>query len=223
MLAPTAASADGAGLPPLTGAFLLALVAAAVAGSVTTGVHGSVTPVRRGVQAKTPLRLLATPTIRIALVSMVVSHVVMVALMVAAPLHMHHHGGGLGAVGTVISLHVLGMYALAPLTGYLTDRYGSRRVLVAGVATVGASTVVLVGAAHLSGRGSRWPCSHSATAGTCPSLLAVPCWCVMSQRPSNSAFRAVSKHGCGVPPRSQPSPRLSSWLLAGTSYWQQCA
>jgi MFS family permease len=151
MLAPTAAAADGAGLPPLTGAFLLALVAAAVAGLVTTGVHGSVTPVRRGVQAKTPLRLLATPTIRIALVSMVVSHVVMVALMVAAPLHMHHHGGGLGAVGTVISLHVLGMYALAPLTGYLTDRYGSRLVLVAGVATVGASTVVLVGAAHLSG------------------------------------------------------------------------
>jgi MFS family permease len=151
MLAPTAAAADGAGLPPLTGAFLLALVAAAVAGLVTTGVHGSVTPVRRGVQAKTPLRLLATPTIRIALVSMVVSHVVMVALMVAAPLHMHHHGGGLGAVGTVISPHVLGMYALAPLTGYLTDRYGSRRALVAGVTTVGASTVVLVGAAHLSG------------------------------------------------------------------------
>jgi MFS family permease len=151
LLAPTAAAADGAGLPPLTGAFLLALVAAAVAGLVTTGVHGSVTPVRRGGQAKTPLRLLATPTIRIALVSMVVSHVVMVALMVAAPLHMHHHGHGLGAVGTVISLHVLGMYALAPLTGYLTDRYGSRRVLVAGVSTVGALTVVLVGAAHLSG------------------------------------------------------------------------
>jgi MFS family permease len=150
MLAPTAAVAGVAGLPPLTGAFLLALVAAAVAGLVTTGVHRSVTPVRRGGQAKTPLRLLATPTIRIALVSMVVSHVVMVALMVAAPLHMDHHGHGLGAVGTVISLHVLGMYALAPLSGYLTDRYGSRRVLVAGVLAVGASACVLVSAAHLS-------------------------------------------------------------------------
>jgi Major Facilitator Superfamily len=81
---------------------------------------------------------------------MVVSHVVMVALMVAAPLHMDHHGHGLGAVGTVISLHTLGMYALAPLNGYLTDRYGSRRVLVAGVPTVGASAIVLVGGAHLS-------------------------------------------------------------------------
>jgi MFS family permease len=151
MLAPTAAIADVAGLPPLTGAFLLALVAAAVAGLVTTGVHRSGTPVRHGGPATTRLRLLATPTIRIALVSMVVSHVVMVALMVAAPLHMDHHGHGLGAVGTIISLHTLGMYALAPLSGYLTDRCGSRRVLVAGVSTVGASAIVLVGAAHLSG------------------------------------------------------------------------
>lgn len=151
MLAPTAAVADVAELPPLTGAFLLAVVAAGVAGLVTTGVHRSVTPVRRGGQRKTPLGLLATPTIRIALVSMVISHVVMVALMVAAPLHMDHHGHGLGVVGTVISLHVLGMYALAPLSGYLTDRYGSLRVLVAGVSTVGASAIVLVGAAHLSG------------------------------------------------------------------------
>jgi len=151
LLSPTAAIADGAGLPPFTGAFLLALVAAAVAGLVTVGVHRAVTPARRGGQGKTPLRLLATPSVRIALVSMVASHVVMVALMVAAPLHMHHHGHGLGAVGTVISLHVLGMYVLAPLSGYLTDRYGSRRVLVAGVLTVGASAIVLVGAAHLSG------------------------------------------------------------------------
>lgn len=151
MLAPAAAVADVAGLPPLTGALLLALVAAAVAGLVTTGIRRSATPVRRGGQGKTPLRLLATPTVRIALLSMVVSHVVMVALMVAAPLHLDHHGHGLGAVGTVISLHVLGMFALAPLSGYLTDRYGSRRVLVAGVSTVGASAIVLVGAAHLSG------------------------------------------------------------------------
>jgi MFS family permease len=151
MLSPTAAVADVAELPPLAGAFLLALAAAALAGLVTTGVHRFHTPVRRGGKAKTPLRLLATPTIRIALVSMVTSHVVMVALMVAAPLHLDHHGHGLGAVGTVISLHVLGMYALAPLSGYLTDRYGSRRVLFAGVLTVGASAIVLVSATHLSG------------------------------------------------------------------------
>jgi len=151
MLAPTAAVADVAGLPPLTGAFLLALVAAAVAALVTTGVRRRVAPVRRDGPAKAPLRLLATPTVRIALVSMVVSHVVMVALMVAAPLHMDHHGHGLGTVGTVISLHILGMYALAPLSGHLADRFGSRRLLVAGLSTVGGSAVVLVGADHLSG------------------------------------------------------------------------
>ncbi|SDJ07824.1 MFS transporter [Nonomuraea jiangxiensis] len=150
MLAPATAVADAAGLPAMAGVFLLALAAAAVAGLVTTGVHRSATPVRRGGQATAPPRLLAAPAIRIALVAMVASHVVMVALMVAAPLHLDHHGHGLGAVGAVISLHVLGMYALAPLSGRLTDRYGSRRVLVAGVATIGASAVVLVGAAHLS-------------------------------------------------------------------------
>lgn len=150
MLAPAAAGADAVGLPPSAGAFLLALLTAAVAGVVTTGVRRGVTSVRRGEQAKAPLRLLATPTVRVALVSMVVCHVVMVALMVAAPVHMHHHGHGLSAVGTVISLHVLGMYALAPLNGHLTDRYGSRRVLVAGVSTVGASAILLTGTAHLS-------------------------------------------------------------------------
>lgn len=151
MLAPTAAVADAAGLPSLTGAFVLALITAVVAAVVTTGVHGSAMPVPGDGQATSARPLPATPAIRIALVAMVVSHVVMVALMVAAPLHMHHNGHGLGAVGTVISLHVLGMYGLAPLSGHLTDRYGSRRVLVAGVSTVGASAIVLVGAGHLSG------------------------------------------------------------------------
>lgn len=159
LLAPMAAVADRAGLPPLTGAFLLALAAAAVAGMVTTGVRRSVRSARhygqtrRHGQGSSRVRLLATPSIRIALVSMIVAHVVMVTLMIAAPLHVHHHGSGLGAVGTVISIHVLGMYAFAPLTGHLTDRYGSRRVLLAGLLIVGASAAVLLRAAHLTGPG----------------------------------------------------------------------
>ena len=84
---------------------------------------------------------------------MIVNQVVMVAIMIAAPLHMHHHGYGLGAVGIVISVHVLGMYALAPLSGYLADRFGSRRVLVAGLLLAAGSAAALVGVPHLTGAG----------------------------------------------------------------------
>jgi MFS family permease len=59
--------------------------------------------------------------------------------MTMTPLHMAHHGATLPAIGIVISTHTLGMYALAPLTGRLADRYGSRAV-------IGLGTVLLVGA-----------------------------------------------------------------------------
>ena len=45
-------------------------------------------------------------------------------------------------VGLVISAHVFGMYALSPITGRLTDRFGSVPVIYAGMA-------VLAGAALL--------------------------------------------------------------------------
>jgi hypothetical protein len=63
MLAPTAAAADLAGLPPLTGAFLLALFATVVAALVTTAVPRPAKLPQVGGSTKTPLRLLASPTI----------------------------------------------------------------------------------------------------------------------------------------------------------------
>ncbi|GAA0903753.1 hypothetical protein GCM10009557_79480 [Virgisporangium ochraceum] len=69
----------------------------------------------------------------------------MVAVMVAAPLHLHHRGSDLGAVGTVIGVHVSGMFALAPLNGHLADRYGGRRMLLAGLAVVCASGLLVLG------------------------------------------------------------------------------
>lgn len=153
ILAPSSDAAGWVGLPPLTGAFLLAAIAAGVAGSASTGLPRFTTPARSQTPTRTPLRLLASPATRIALVAMIVNQVVMVAIMIAAPLHMHHHGYELGAVGIVISVHVLGMYALAPLSGYLADRFGSRRVLVAGLLLVGGSAAALVSAPHLTGVG----------------------------------------------------------------------
>jgi MFS family permease len=142
LLSVTASVADQVGLPPLAGPFLLALLAAAVAALATIGIPRPTTP-RPDREPRPTLRLLVPPGVRMAAIALIVSQVVMVALMVAAPVHMRHHGHGLGAIGTVISVHVLGMYALAPFTGYLTDRFGSRRVLTAGLLTTGGSGCAL--------------------------------------------------------------------------------
>ncbi|HET8600051.1 MAG TPA: MFS transporter [Segeticoccus sp.] len=61
-------------------------------------------------------------------------HTVMVGVMVMTPLQMHHGGAALRLVGFVISVHILGMYALSPVTGWLVDRLGARPVILAGAA-----------------------------------------------------------------------------------------
>ena len=45
----------------------------------------------------------------------------------------------LGVVGLVISAHTLGMFALSPVTGWLTDRFGPVRIIVAGDSTANAT------------------------------------------------------------------------------------
>src|SRR3954469_11498246 len=60
------------------------------------------------------------------------AHAVMVSVMVMTPLHMHHGGATLELIGVVISAHVLGMFALAPVVGWAADRFGRPVVLSAG-------------------------------------------------------------------------------------------
>jgi len=64
--------------------------------------------------------------------------------MVMTPLHMHHGGASLEIIGVVISVHVLGMYALAPVAGWGADRFGRPAVLSAGA-------VVLLVSLYVSG------------------------------------------------------------------------
>jgi MFS family permease len=58
------------------------------------------------------------------------------------PLHLTGHGHGLSTVGLVLSAHVFGMYALSPVSGWLTDRLGSPVVIVAGLLLLGASSLL---------------------------------------------------------------------------------
>ena len=65
-------------------------------------------------------------------VALALAHAVMVSVMVMTPLHMHHGGAALELIGVVISAHVLGMFVLAPVVGWATDRFGRPAVLSAG-------------------------------------------------------------------------------------------
>lgn len=84
--------------------------------------------------------------------TLALAHAVMIAVMVMTPLHMHHGGAELEIIGIVISGHVLGMFAFAPVVGWASDRYG--RVLV-----MNAGAVVLLVSLFLSGTapsGASW-------------------------------------------------------------------
>ena len=63
---------------------------------------------------------------------MVAGHVVMVGVMTMTPLHMKDGGHQLELVGFVISLHIIGMYGLSPVVGWLTDRIGPHPVIAVG-------------------------------------------------------------------------------------------
>ncbi|GGV06821.1 MFS transporter [Actinomadura cremea] len=130
---------DRHGAAVLAGPFLAGLLACVAASAAAAGTPSG----RPGSGARPSLRTLArVPAARTALPVMATAQAVMVAVMTAAPLHMHLHGAGLTAVGITLAAHTLGMFALAPVSGRLFDRYGARPVLLAGLATLAGSAVL---------------------------------------------------------------------------------
>ncbi|MCX6017880.1 MAG: MFS transporter [Chloroflexi bacterium] len=72
------------------------------------------------------------PAARTALVAMAAGQASMALMMSCISIHMKDHNHGLGDIAAVISMHTLGMYALSPVVGLLTDRIGRRRVIMLG-------------------------------------------------------------------------------------------
>ena len=86
--------------------------------------------------------VLARPSVPVAIVALVAGQFVMVLIMTMTPLHMAEHGHDLTAVGVVISGHTFGMFGLSPISGRLTDRYGSVPVILGGLAVVAVASVL---------------------------------------------------------------------------------
>jgi MFS family permease len=78
----------------------------------------------------------------VALASLVMGQVVMVLIMTMTPIHLIDHGHGLTTVGFVLSAHTFGMFALSPISGRLTDRFGSPTIIAAGLGTLALAAVL---------------------------------------------------------------------------------
>lgn len=148
------------GLPTYAGAFLIATVFLVLGGLLVQFLlrpdshdvdasqrgAGIAAPPRRPrltliAAARVVGQLTRNPQQRVAFISLVCAHTIMVTLMTMSPVHMHHHGGDVSIVGLTISLHVLGMFALAPLSGYLADSIGYVPTILVGVVVFLASIV----------------------------------------------------------------------------------
>lgn len=94
----------------------------------------------------------AHPSARLGVSAMATGHLVMVGVMAMTPVHIrgagHDAAHTLRIVGVVLSLHIAGMFAFAPILGWLTDRIGRRPVVVAGIALLLGACAVAGTAGH---------------------------------------------------------------------------
>jgi MFS family permease len=140
------------GLPPLAGPYLVPVLFVAIAAVLSfvllrpdpfaladaSSQHDG-TP-----EARVPIRaILSRPSVLAAIVALVGGQATMTLIMTMTPLHLTDHHHGLETVGLVISGHVAGMFALAPLSGWITQRAGS-------VPTIFLGASVLIGASLLA-------------------------------------------------------------------------
>lgn len=189
LMGPGGALAGVMGLPRLTGLYLVAVLAFGTSALLFAGLsnpqvpwlgrgagvlaraRGSAGAVPGGVRAARAVGIRGTlrePRTRLAFGVLAAANFVMVGLMAVAPLHLMMHGHGLELIGTLIALHVAGMFGPSPVSGRLVDRLGPAAVVLLGgvllLAACAAGMAVgehgfLAMAVHLLILGVGWNCA----------------------------------------------------------------
>lgn len=165
LIAPGEALGMSLGLPHLAGPFVLTIIAQTLStGFFWFGLKpdplilaqqisstGKTIEKRKLKEAAAIIR--SKPVAAFAVVSIALSHMVMVSVMSMTPAHLSSEGHSLSDVGLTISLHVAGMYAFSPVFGVISDRLGARPTILMGqlillislaVSGFGASNFTLV-------------------------------------------------------------------------------
>ena len=88
------------------------------------------------------LEIISTPDMQVALTALAMGQLVMTMLMVITPLHMNMCGYDMLSVSTALIVHTLGMFALSPLTGWISKQFGRVPVICAGAIVLMACGVL---------------------------------------------------------------------------------
>ena len=91
--------------------------------------------------------------VQVALGTLMINQIVMVAIMSVTNVHLKDNGYDLGQIGTVLSGHVFGMFAPSPISGWICDRVGRIPVIV-------GSCFIMITAALLAAKAD--PANHGA-------------------------------------------------------------
>ena len=154
LMEPAGEMALAIGLPKLVGPYLVAIVMLFSAATLITLLlkpdpfllareeRGEVYKREKRAFRKAFTTIRSIPQAWLALHAIVIGHVTMVTIMVMTPVHMAHVDVSLRLIGLVISVHVLGMYALSPVVGKIVDRIGRIKTIMLGVLILLSSAVI---------------------------------------------------------------------------------
>jgi MFS family permease len=176
LVAPSSSWATSLGLNELTGPILITVPLLGIASLVSfAGLRPEPTKLAKLVEEEFPppqvyehdtrtlSQLIRVPGVYVAVITVALAQAVMIMLMGITALYMRDQGHSLGDISVVFSAHTLGMFAIAPVSGALSDRLGRGPVMIAGSLIIilsgiiaPASTTVLVAGIGLFLLGLGW-------------------------------------------------------------------
>lgn len=145
-LGPEVAQRTQSMLPTLyTGSFVALAVLYGTAMLVFALMQRISPPADLGAVAGRPLaQIVRQPAFFVALLAGVTSYGLMNFVMTSTPLHMHGTGFSLGDTAWVIQSHIVAMYLPSLVTGFLVERLGTLRIMLAGTLLMLACNIVAV-------------------------------------------------------------------------------